>query len=141
MGEETRPARSFREYLAAQTPDVQREVVEAGEVLDVALLLRRARVRRSMTQAQAAEAAQMQQQAISRFEQVKANIGIETLGTYLNALGYEVDLNIREPKTGTIVGTLPIGVQHEQSNHERTRGMRPAKGTMRRLGRASARGE
>ncbi len=137
MAEETRPARSFREYLAAQTPDVQREIAEAGEVLDVALLLRRARVRRGMTQAQAAEAAHMQQQAISRFEQVKANIGVETLGAYLNALGYEVDLNIREPNTGTIVGTLPLGTPHEQGEREHIRAARPAKGTMRRLGKAS----
>ena len=111
MSEKIRRARSIDEYIAAQTPEVQREIAEAGEALDIALLLRKARLRRGMTQAQAAEAAQLQQQAISRFEQAKANIGIETISAYLDALGYEVELNIREPKTGIIVGTLSLATQ------------------------------
>lgn len=123
VSENTARIRSIDDYIAAQPLDVQREIAEAGEVLDIALLLRRARVRRGMTQAQAAEAAEMQQQAVSRFERAEANIGIETLGVYLNALGYEVDLRVREPKTGTIVGTLPIGERHTRM--ERGRARRP----------------
>lgn len=126
MGENIARIRGIRDYIAAQTPEVQREIVEAGDVLDIALLLRRARVRRGMTQAQAAEAAEMQQQAVSRFERAEANIGIETLGAYLNALGYEVDLRVREPKTGTIVGTLPIGGQHAKIERGRVRRPRSA---------------
>lgn len=126
MGENIARSRGIRDYVAAQTPEVQHEIAEAGEILDIALLLRRARVRRGMTQAQAAEAAEMQQQAVSRFERAEANTGIETLGAYLNALGYEVDLRVREPKTGTVIGTLPIGGQHTKTERGRARRPRSA---------------
>lgn len=39
QSKQSRDIRSFREYLAAQTPEVQREVEEAGKELDRMLLL------------------------------------------------------------------------------------------------------
>jgi ribosome-binding protein aMBF1 (putative translation factor) len=98
----------IEDYIAGLTPDEQQEVAAAEVAIDLARLLHHAREHRQLSQAEAASLADMKQQAVSRIERPGANIQLGTLQRYLSALGYTLELTIREPATGDIVDQVQI---------------------------------
>ncbi len=97
------------DYIATFTPEERDELAAAEAAIDFAFLLHQAREEAGLTQAAAAERAGLQQQAVSRLERAGGNVQLATIQRYLDALGYSVDLTVKEKKTGRILGntTLP----------------------------------
>src|SRR5579859_953552 len=92
------------DYIATFDEDEHWELVAADAALDLAILLYRARKQRGLSQQDAAARSGLQQQAVSRFEQARANVQIATLQRYLGALGYVLDIAIKDAETGEVVG-------------------------------------
>lgn len=92
------------DYIATFDEDERDQLAAADAALDLAVLLYRARKHRGLSQHTAAARSGLQQQAISRFEQSQANVQISTLQRYLDALGYVLDIAIRDAETGEIIG-------------------------------------
>lgn len=109
MSEPTTPFNEIDDYIATFTDEEREELAVAEAALDLAFLLHRAREERGLSQTAAAERAGLHQQAVSRFEQPDANLRIATLQRYLGALGYTVDIAIKEAQSGHVLGhvTLP----------------------------------
>src|ERR687895_23333 len=93
-------------YLATLSEEERTEIAIAGAAIDLAILLHRAREARGLTQAAAAARTGLTKQAVSRFEQPPTNPRVVSLRRYLGALGYEIELSVRDPSTGRVVGTL-----------------------------------
>lgn len=90
----------------AQYDDADRAELAAAEfALDVALLLYRAREQRELSQAAVGKLLGLTQQAVSRVERPEENITLATVSKYLDALGYDLELLLREPETGEVVAT------------------------------------
>jgi DNA-binding phage protein len=87
-------------YVATFDEEERGDLAAAETAIDIAILLHRARERRGLSQAAAARQAGLQQQAVSRFERPSANPQLDTVRTYLNALGYGVQLNVIDLETG-----------------------------------------
>lgn len=100
--------RTINDYLAQLSDNERREVAEAEIAIDLARILYNARQHRSLSQQQAAELAHMHQQAVSRIERPGANIQWATLQRYLTALGYSLEVAVRDDETGEVVGSLHI---------------------------------
>lgn len=98
------PHNEIDDYIAAFDEDEQRELAAADAALDLAVLLYRARKHRGLSQDAAATRSGLQQQAISRFEQSQTNVRIATLQRYVGALGYIVDIAIKDAETGEVLG-------------------------------------
>lgn len=96
------------EYMAAFSEEERLELAHADAALDLALLLYRLRTERAMTQKDAAEKAGLKQQAVSRWERSHPNILLSTLQRYLDALGYSLELVIRDATTGQVVDTVGL---------------------------------
>jgi len=109
MNEPTEQYNEIDEYIATFTNEERDQLALAEAALDVAYLLHRAREERGLSQAAAAEQAGLHQQAVSRFEQPHANLRLDTLQRYLGALGYTIDIAVKETTTGRVLGraTLP----------------------------------
>ena len=103
---QTPPVLRIEDYIASLTEDEQNEVAVAEMAIDVARLLYRARSHRQLTQSEAAIRAHIQQQAVSRIEQPGANVQIATLHRYLSALGYSLEITIRDAETNAIIDRL-----------------------------------
>lgn len=98
-------------YIATFDENERGELAAADAALDLAVLLYRARKQRGLSQQDAATRAGLQQQAVSRFEQAHANVQIATLQRYLGALGYVLDIAIKDAETGEVLGhtsLLPV---------------------------------
>lgn len=95
-------------YLATLDEDERAEVAAAAAAIDIAVLLYRAREHRGLSQAAAAERAGLLQQAVSRFERPHANVQLSTLQRYLRALGYVVEITVRDPGTGEVAAQLSL---------------------------------
>lgn len=93
----------FDAYFATFNEEERRELAHADAALDLAILLHRARESRGLTQTAAATRAGVKQQAISRWEHSHPNMQFDTLRRYLEALGYTVDLLVRDVETGEIL--------------------------------------
>lgn len=91
---------SIEASVATLTDDERQELAAAEAAIDIALLLHRAREQRGLSQTAAARLAGLQQQAVSRFEHPGANPHIETVWTYLGALGYGLQLSLIDLDTG-----------------------------------------
>lgn len=91
-------------YVATFSDTERMELTAAGAAVDLAVLLHDARVQRGLTQAAAAQRSGFAQQAISRFERPGANVQIATLQRYLNALGYDLEVAIRDQGSGEHAG-------------------------------------
>ena len=107
-------------YLATLSEEERTEIAIAGAAIDLAILLYRAREARGLTQTAAAARAGLAQQAVSRFEQPPTNPRFVTLRRYLGALGYEIELSVRDPETGRVVGSLafpPVGIGRTADEH------------------------
>lgn len=95
-------------YIAGYSAEEHAELAVAGLAVDLALLLHDARIRRQLSQQQAAVLAGLNQQAVSRLERPQTNVTIGTVGRYLAALGYTAELIVREP-SGAVVGVSVLG--------------------------------
>jgi transcriptional regulator with XRE-family HTH domain len=89
-------------YIGGLSDDEKRELAVAEAALDIAILLHRARRQRGLSQEAAATLAGLKQQAVSRLERTGANLRLDTLQTYLNALGYALELSAIDIETGEI---------------------------------------
>ena len=109
MNESRAPYNEIDAYIATFTPQEREELAAAEAALDLAVLLYRARGERGLSQAAAARLAGVQQQAVSRLERPRANLQLDTMRRYLEALGYSVEIAVREATTGKELGraTLP----------------------------------
>jgi DNA-binding phage protein len=87
-------------YVATFDDEEQQALSAAETAIDIAILLHRAREHRGLSQDAAARRAGLQQQAISRLEQHGANPQLETIRTYLNALGFGMELSVIDLDTG-----------------------------------------
>lgn len=87
-------------YVAGFDDEEREHLAAAEAAIDIAILLHRARERRGLSQSAAARLAGLQQQAVSRLERPSANPQLETIRTYLGALGYRLDLNVVDLGTG-----------------------------------------
>ena len=94
-------------YIATFTADERQGLAAADAVIDMAILLYRARESRGLSQAAAARLAGLQQQAVSRFERPGAAPRLETVRAYLGALGYGVELSVIDLDTGEAAVSLP----------------------------------
>ena len=95
-------------YLATFTAEDREAHAAAETAIDIAMLLHRARDDRGLSQQAAARLSGLQQQAVSRFERPGANPQLETIQTYLAALGYGVELTIVDLATGEAAFSLRL---------------------------------
>ncbi len=104
------PHNDIDDYIATLPAEEQQEIAIAGVALDLAHVLYHARRERGLSQAAAAARAGLRQQAVSRLEKAVGNVQLATLQRYLSALGYSIDLVIKDADTGDIVGTTTLSV-------------------------------
>ncbi len=105
------------EYIATLTDEERQELAHADAALDLAVLLYRLRTERALTQKDAADKAGLKQQAISRWERSHPNIQLSTLQRYLDALGYSLELVVRDARTGQIVDTMGLTPSTGDASH------------------------
>ena len=103
-----RPYNEIDDYIATFTPEELNELAAAEVALDLAVLLHQAREARGLSQTAAAQLAGLQQQAVSRFEQPRENVQLATVQRYLAALGYSIEIAVRETKTGKVLGSATL---------------------------------
>lgn len=102
------PFNEIDEYIATLSPEEQQEVAVASVALDLAQILYEARQERGLTQTEAASKADIHQQAVSRLEKAVGNARLSTLQRYLDALGYSIDIIIKDTATGQIIGQTTL---------------------------------
>ncbi len=90
-------------YIAGFDERERAELAAADAAIDVAILLHRARERRGLSQAAAAELAGLRQQAVSRLEQPAVNPHLGTIQSYLSALGYGLEFRVIDLASGEAV--------------------------------------
>ena len=95
-------------YVSTFDEEERNDLAAAEAAIDIAILLHRARERRGLSQAAAARQAGLQQQAVSRFERPSAKPQLETVRTYLSALGYGVQLNVIDLETGAAAFSVQL---------------------------------
>lgn len=95
-------------YVAALSEKDREELATAEAAIDIAILLHRAREQRGLTQACAASLAGLHQQAVSRLERAGSRPNLDTLQTYLAALGYGLELHVIDLATGEPAFTMPL---------------------------------
>jgi DNA-binding phage protein len=95
-------------YVATFSEEERRELAAAAAAIDVAILLNRARRWRGLSQTQAAKLTGLKQQAISRLERPGANPRLETVQTYLSALGYALELKAIDVDTGEVTAASTV---------------------------------
>jgi two-component system, NarL family, response regulator LiaR len=98
----------FDAYFATFDERERLELAYAEAALDLALLLQIVRKARGLTQRAAAARSGLQQQAISRWERSHPNVQLDSLQRYLAALGYELDLVIRDIETGRVINASTL---------------------------------
>lgn len=87
-------------YIASLDPERQQRIADAGEAIEIAVLLHRARTARGLTQTEAADLAGMKQQAVSRLEQIAGTPRLDRVAAYLAALGYDLEIRAIDRETG-----------------------------------------
>ena len=103
----------INEYIAGLSAEERTELAAADLALDIAYLVHLARTERGLTQEEAAGRAGLRQQAVSRLERPEANVTLDTLRKYLGALGYTVDIGLRDLQTGKVVGQITLPAQRQ----------------------------
>jgi len=93
----------FDAYFATFSEEDRQELAHADAALDLSILLYEARAARGLTQTAAAARSRMKQQAISRWEHSHPNMKLDSLQKYLEALGYQLELVIKDAETGEIL--------------------------------------
>lgn len=98
-------------YIDTLDASERNELAAASATIDLGILLYRIRAHRGLSQAAAARLAGLHQQAVSRFERPDAQPRLDTVQSYLGALGYAVKLSVvdlRDEPGSTIASiTLP----------------------------------
>lgn len=89
-------------YVSTFNYEERDALAVAETAIDIAILLNRARRQRGLSQKAAAELAGLQQQAISRFESPDANPRLESVQSYLGALGFALELNAIDIESGEV---------------------------------------
>lgn len=109
MSEQRAAYNEIDDYIATFSEEERAELAAAEAAIDLACLLHQAREEHGLSQTAAAQRAGIKQQAVSRLEQPGANVQLDTVRRYLGALGYTLDLTVKEAKTGRVLGntTLP----------------------------------
>jgi DNA-binding phage protein len=95
-------------YVATFNEEEQLALAAAEAAIDIAILLNRARQRRGLTQQAAADLAGLHQQAVSRFESPDANPRLDSIQTYLGALGFRLEMNIVDITTGEVAASTAL---------------------------------
>lgn len=95
-------------YVSTLGEEARQELAAAEAALDIAILLHRARRQRGLTQSAAASLAGMKQQAISRIESPDANPRLETVRSYLGALGYALELKAVDVRSGDVAASITL---------------------------------
>lgn len=108
MSNKVYPGNDIDEFIATFDEEERRELAYADAALDLATVLYHARKSRGLSQRAAAQQAGVQQQAISRWERAHPNMQLDTLQRYLNALGYTLDLVVRDNETGKVLSSMPL---------------------------------
>jgi len=76
-------------------------------------LLRHARERLGLSQIGAATLADVRPETVRRLEQGVSDVRFGTLGKYLGALGYQVELTIQDNSSNEVVGSLRVAASDE----------------------------
>ena len=97
---------SIDAYLATLTRQEREEIEVAGVALDLATMPYRASASRGLAQAAAAERAGLAQQAVSRLERSDGNVRLSSLRRYWDALGYDMELTLRDVETHVVIVSL-----------------------------------
>ena len=108
MSEQRAPHNEIDDYIATFSAEERAELAAAAAAIDLAFLLHQAREAHGLSQTAAAERAGLKQQAVSRLEQPGANVQLDTVRRYLGALGYTLDLTVRETQTGRVLGKASL---------------------------------
>ena len=108
MNEITRPYNEIDDYIATFSDEERQEYAVAETALDLANVLYHIRQEQGLTQRNAAERAGLKQQAISRLEKAASNIQLSTLQRYLGALGYSIEINVIDNRTGNVAGKTSL---------------------------------
>jgi DNA-binding XRE family transcriptional regulator len=95
-------------YIAAMSDEERQELAIADIALDLAWILYHARQERGLTQSEAAKRAGLKQQAISRLEKAANHVQFDTLQRYLGALGYTIDIVVKDRTTGDVVAQTSL---------------------------------
>ncbi len=111
MNETPTPYNEIDAYIATLTEQEQRDLAAAEDALDIAYLLYRARQERGMSQAAAGARAGLKQQVVSRLEQSAAHAQLSTLQRYLEALGYTIDILIKDAQSGAVLGQAKLSAK------------------------------
>lgn len=106
MSKNTETYNEIDNYIATFSDEEREEYAIAETALDFACVLYHLRQERGLTQQEAAKRSGLHQQAISRLEKAASNIQLGTLQRYLNALGYDLEISVRDSRTGKIAGKV-----------------------------------
>lgn len=91
------------DYVATFDDRERGELAAAEAAIDLAILLHRARTRRGLSQAAAAQRAGWRQQAVSRLERPGADPQVARVRAYLEALGFALALRAVDLETGETI--------------------------------------
>lgn len=98
MNENPENYNEIDDYIATFSDEERQEYADAETALDLACVLYHIRQEQGLTQREAAKRAGLQQQAISRLERAATSVHqLGTLQRYLNALGYSLEISIKDP--------------------------------------------
>lgn len=95
-------------YINSLDADERDELAAASAAIDLGILLYRSRARRGLSQAAAARLAGLQQQAVSRLERPDVQPRLDTVQSYLNALGYALEVNVIDLESGETIATAVL---------------------------------
>src|SRR5215213_8725980 len=82
-------------------------------------LLRHARERLGLSQIAAATLAEVRPETVRRLEQGVSDVHLGTLGKYLGALGYQVELTIQDTSGDEVVGSLRLAASDQDDGSAR----------------------
>ena len=119
MNEHESTYNEIDDHIAQLTEAEREELATADAAIELAFLFHDAREARGLTQAEAAQRAGLRQQAVSRFEQPDmklANTKIETLRKYLAALGYGIQITLKDLQTGIVAANVDLPPQPRQTS-------------------------
>ncbi len=108
MNHQDTPFNEIDDYIATLTEEERHEVAKAETALDLAILIYQARERRELSQSAAGNLAGIKQQMVSRLEHTVEKVQLTTLHRYLSALGYSIDITIKDTQTGDVLGQVVI---------------------------------
>lgn len=105
MSDKSKSTNDIDEYIASLSSEECEELAIADLALDLANLLYHARQERGLSQAEAGARAGMAQQAVSRLEHSLGTVQFGRLQRYLEALGYTLEVEVKDKSTGQLLGS------------------------------------